>query len=152
MNVASKIADPQTSCSQSSTPLTRPLSVVWECARAKSRPEEREHEIRRPEDTLTHETSLVEDSNAEDAAGPVTRESTSAPGGWRRISVSAGVAELADARDLKSRSRKGVWVRSPPPAPFFPRKTDDPTPSMALATAGSSRTLTDLSLMRSGGV
>ena len=28
----------------------------------------------------------------------------------------AGVAELADARDLKSRDRKVVWVRSPPPA------------------------------------
>jgi len=28
------------------------------------------------------------------------------------------VAELADARDLKSRARKGVWVRSPPPAPW----------------------------------
>ena len=28
----------------------------------------------------------------------------------------AGVAELADARDLKSRGRKAVWVRSPPPA------------------------------------
>jgi hypothetical protein len=27
------------------------------------------------------------------------------------------VAELADARDLKSRGRKAVWVRSPPPAP-----------------------------------
>jgi hypothetical protein len=26
------------------------------------------------------------------------------------------VAELADARDLKSRGRKAVWVRSPPPA------------------------------------
>ena len=26
------------------------------------------------------------------------------------------VAELADARDLKSRVRRGVWVRSPPPA------------------------------------
>ena len=28
----------------------------------------------------------------------------------------AGVAELADARDLKSRGRKAVWVRFPPPA------------------------------------
>ena len=28
----------------------------------------------------------------------------------------AGVAEWADARDLKSRGRKAVWVRSPPPA------------------------------------
>ena len=34
---------------------------------------------------------------------PFKRESTSGPGEWRRISVSAGVAELADARDLKSR-------------------------------------------------
>src|SRR5450432_2807808 len=30
----------------------------------------------------------------------------------------AGVAELADALDSKSSTRKGVWVRSPPPAPF----------------------------------
>ncbi len=29
----------------------------------------------------------------------------------------AGVAELADALDSKSSTRKGVWVRSPPPAP-----------------------------------
>ena len=28
----------------------------------------------------------------------------------------AGVAELADATDSKSVARKGVWVRSPPPA------------------------------------
>jgi hypothetical protein len=34
----------------------------------------------------------------------------------RRMSL-AGVAELADARDLKFRDRKVVWVRSPPPAP-----------------------------------
>ena len=33
-----------------------------------------------------------------------------------RIRMHAGVAELADARDLKSRGRKAVWVRSPPPA------------------------------------
>jgi LmbE family N-acetylglucosaminyl deacetylase len=32
---------------------------------------------------------------------------------------SAGVAELADAPDSKSGSRKGVWVRSPPPADFL---------------------------------
>ena len=29
----------------------------------------------------------------------------------------AGVVELADARDSKSRVRKAVWVRVPPPAP-----------------------------------
>lgn len=29
----------------------------------------------------------------------------------------AGVAELADALDSKSGTRKGVWVRPPPPAP-----------------------------------
>lgn len=31
----------------------------------------------------------------------------------------AHVAKLADARDLKSCIRKGVWVRIPPCAPFF---------------------------------
>jgi hypothetical protein len=31
----------------------------------------------------------------------------------------AGVAELADATDSKSVSRKGVWVRPPPPALFL---------------------------------
>ena len=31
----------------------------------------------------------------------------------------AGVAELVDALDSKSCIRKGVWVRVPPPAPFF---------------------------------
>src|SRR5574341_1014941 len=31
----------------------------------------------------------------------------------------AGVVELADARDSKSRARKGVRVRPPPPAPLF---------------------------------
>ena len=30
--------------------------------------------------------------------------------------LKAGVAELADATDSKSVARKGVWVRSPPPA------------------------------------
>ncbi len=30
----------------------------------------------------------------------------------------AGVAELADATDSKSVSRKGVWVRPPPPVGF----------------------------------
>ena len=29
----------------------------------------------------------------------------------------AGVAELADALDSKSSTRKSVWVRTPPPAP-----------------------------------
>jgi hypothetical protein len=38
--------------------------------------------------------------------------------GWRRIGVGAGVAELADARDLKSRDRKVVRVRFPAPAPL----------------------------------
>src|SRR5262245_5056412 len=32
----------------------------------------------------------------------------------------AGVEELADARDLKSRGRKAGWVRSPPPARTTP--------------------------------
>jgi hypothetical protein len=31
----------------------------------------------------------------------------------------AGVAELADARDLKSRGLRAVWVRFPPPAPIL---------------------------------
>ncbi len=35
--------------------------------------------------------------------------------------IDAGVAELADARDSKSRSPWGVWVQVPPPAfLFFP--------------------------------
>jgi hypothetical protein len=33
--------------------------------------------------------------------------------------MNAGVAELADAPDSKSGGRKAVWVRFPPPAPFF---------------------------------
>jgi hypothetical protein len=33
------------------------------------------------------------------------------------LAATAGVAELADALDSKSSTRKGVWVRSPPPAP-----------------------------------
>lgn len=35
------------------------------------------------------------------------------------IVLKAGVAELADALDLGSSSRKGVGVRVPPPAPVF---------------------------------
>src|SRR3954465_5783925 len=34
-----------------------------------------------------------------------------------RGSLRAGVVKLADARDSKSRSLRGVWVRFPPPAP-----------------------------------
>ena len=34
------------------------------------------------------------------------------------ITLYARVAELADASDLKSGVRKGVWVRVPPCAPF----------------------------------
>ena len=34
-----------------------------------------------------------------------------------RIPSRAGVVKLADARDSKSRSLRGVWVRFPPPAP-----------------------------------
>ena len=34
-------------------------------------------------------------------------------------SSGAGVAELADAWDLKSQARKGVRVRFPPPAPIM---------------------------------
>jgi hypothetical protein len=33
--------------------------------------------------------------------------------------AAAGVAELADALDSKSSTRKGVWVRAPPPAPLL---------------------------------
>ena len=36
-------------------------------------------------------------------------------------SLRAGVVKLADARDSKSRSLRGVWVRFPPPAPTNPR-------------------------------
>ena len=35
----------------------------------------------------------------------------------------AGVAELVDAADSKSASRKGVKVRFLSPVPFFPQKT-----------------------------
>src|SRR5688572_31381304 len=38
----------------------------------------------------------------------------------------AGVAELADARDSKSRTRKSVWVRPPPPAPHLTPSGCDP--------------------------
>lgn len=34
----------------------------------------------------------------------------------------AGVAELVYARDSKSRSRKGLWVRVPPPAPALTQR------------------------------
>jgi hypothetical protein len=41
--------------------------------------------------------------------------------GRRRVIFSCrpGVAELADAPDSKSGGRKAVWVRPPPPGPFF---------------------------------
>ena len=58
------------------------------------------------------------------------------------------MAELADARDLKSRGRKAVWVRSPPPALKFSSKNDDPALAGTVAGAGSRPTLTHLSLMR----
>ena len=35
------------------------------------------------------------------------------------LQLRAGVAELVDARDLKSRVLRGVRVRFPPSAPFF---------------------------------
>ena len=38
-------------------------------------------------------------------------------GDYNNTTVLAGVVELADARDSKSRVRKGVRVRPPPPAP-----------------------------------
>ena len=43
-------------------------------------------------------------------------------GSWQHIALRipiASVAELADARDSKSRARKGMWVRFPPLAPAF---------------------------------
>ncbi len=51
---------------------------------------------------------------------PCRRSRPSAPGADARtdatIVLLAGVAELADARDSKSRAPRGVWVRFPPPA------------------------------------
>jgi hypothetical protein len=42
------------------------------------------------------------------------------PGRWHVIlNYWPGVAELADAPDSKSGGRKAVWVRPPPPGPFF---------------------------------
>ena len=91
-----------------------------------------------------------EDSNVEGAASPVKRESRGGPSGWRRISVSAGVAELADARDLKSRGPKGRPGSIPGPGTIsFGNLTIRPWRG-AMAEAGSSPTLTDLSLMRFG--
>jgi hypothetical protein len=55
------------------------------------------------------------------AAAPGAPQRRVAVGKWlvrRAIIPVAGVAELADARDLKSRGRKAVRVRSPPPAPI----------------------------------
>ena len=40
-----------------------------------------------------------------------------------RLLHGAGVAELVDAADSKSASRKGVKVRFLSPVPFFPQKT-----------------------------
>lgn len=44
--------------------------------------------------------------------------------GVRLKNINAGVSELADETDSKSVIRKGVWVRVPPPAPWWSDKKD----------------------------
>src|SRR5690349_16734856 len=54
----------------------------------------------------------------------------------------ADVAELVDARDLKSLDGNVVWVRVPPPAPAFARGASEGCRAEAQrAKAGSSREL-----------
>src|SRR6478609_6831740 len=49
--------------------------------------------------------------------------------GWARSLIpNADVAELVDARDLKSLDGNVVWVRVPPPAPAFARGTSEGGP------------------------
>jgi hypothetical protein len=53
-------------------------------------------------------------------------EPASGPQWWHALDATiepplAGVAELADARDSKSRVLRDVWVRPPPPASFANR-------------------------------
>jgi hypothetical protein len=44
---------------------------------------------------------------------------------------------MADARDSKSRIRKGVWVRLPPPAPLSRRTETEPSKDLpGFAAAG----------------
>ncbi len=76
-----------------------------------------------PEAVLLSAMAGLEDALAvavESTAARVTRQrakSDRTPSDWYRY---AGMAELADATDLKSVTRKGVWVRLPLPALVVP--------------------------------
>src|SRR3954471_3258487 len=48
----------------------------------------------------------------------------------------ADVAELVDARDLKSLDGNVVWVRVPPPAPSFAREASEGCPAEACGGGG----------------
>jgi hypothetical protein len=53
--------------------------------------------------------------------------------------AAAGVAELADALDSKSSTRKGVWVRAPPPAPLLRPSVQSSRPVPNLQTSPQRR-------------
>ena len=80
---------------------------------------------------------------AEPASGPKADASVNAT-----IAVLAGVAELADARDSKSRVLRDVWVRPPPPAYGLARRSGNlPVPRAPsigpLRGQGASRLMRD---------